>query len=260
MPVNVPPFVQYQAPLVPLRGLWNRMPKEGDRFIQAEINWTVTTKAGNAVQFELSGNSPVAFSQLVAMAVDNSHCSVSAVFLFPDSGSELVVPAYNQGLYPVITNALMFYVFATGAVLGDRTIFQALNSLPPPLAIQPYQAPPVPVPPPTQNAAATGIPLNANATTPVIAAGTNGTMTGFSVNTSCTAGAAAAFVNVSLQDGGGKTLWSTNIEVPINQASNTPNDLTGLNLKFTNGVSVVVFGSTGVANGFVVANLYYTVP
>lgn len=257
MPVVVPPFVQYQAPLVPLRGLWNKAPKEGDRFIQAEINWTVTTKAGNAVQFELSGNSPVAFSQLVALMVDNSHCAVSTVFLFPDSGSELVVPAFNQGLYPVITNALMFYVFAVGAVLGDRTILQALNSLPPPLAIQPYIAPPSP---PTQNAAATGIALNANATTAVIAAGISGTLTGFSVNISCSAGAAAAFVNVSLADGTGKTLWSVNIEVPINQSTNMPNDLSGLNLKFSNGVNIVVFGSTGVSNGFVVTNLYYTVP
>jgi hypothetical protein len=109
------------------------------------------------------------------------------------------------------------------------------------------------------NANASGIPLNANASTPVIGT-TTGTLTGLSLNIACTAGAAAAFVNVALVDGASKTLWATNVEVPINQSVNTPNDLSGLNLKFTNGINVVVSASTGVAQGFVVTNLYYTVP
>jgi hypothetical protein len=257
MPVIVPPFVQYQAPLVPLRGLWNARPKEGDRYVQAEINWLVTTRAGNAVQFELSGNSPVAFSQIVALVVDNSHCSVATTFLFPDSGFELVVPAYNQGVYPVITNALMFYCFATGAVVGDRTIFLALNSMPPPVALQPFLAPP---PAATLNASVSGISLTANATTPAIPAGISGTLTGFSLNIAGTAGAGAANVNVALNDGTGRQMWLTNINAAATQTVNVPNNLSGLNLKFVNGVNIVISLSSGFSAGNVVANMYYTVP
>jgi hypothetical protein len=257
VPIVVPPFVQYQAPLNPLRGLWNHRPPEGDRYVQAEINWLITTKAGNAVQFELSGNSPVAFSQIVALAVDNSRCSVSTTFLFPDSGFALVVPAYNQGIYPVITNALMFYCFATGAVAGDRTIFLALNAMPPPLSVQPFLAP---QPAATLNANVAGITITANSTTPIIAAGVNGTLVGMSVNVSATGGASAGIANLSLADGSPKTLWATQIEAPINTAVNVPNDLSGLNLKFTNGINLVIANSLNFAFGSVLVNLYYTVP
>ena len=96
MPIVVPPYVQYQAPLYPLRGLWNSVPPEGDRMVAAEIDWGITTGPGMAVQFQLSGNSPVAFSQIVAMQVDNTSNNSDVQFLFPDSGYTLVVPAYTQ--------------------------------------------------------------------------------------------------------------------------------------------------------------------
>lgn len=256
MPVIVPPFVQYQAPLTPLRGLWHQRPKEGDRFINAEINWLVTTKAGNAVQFELSGNSPVAFSQIVALCVDNSHCSVATTFLFPDSGFELVVPPYNQGLYPVITNALMFYAFATGAVVGDRTILQVLNSMPPPLSVQPFLAPA----PAAQQSAISSLINFVNGATQIIAPAISGTLTGFAINVSATATASQGGGNLFLQDGSVKTLWTTQVAVAASQSINVPYNVSGLNLKFVNGVTFNILNATNIASGFVYVNLYYTVP
>src|SRR5258708_37754783 len=125
MPVTIPAFSQFQGQLFPLRGLWNKRPPEGDQFINAEINWGTANTA--AIQFSLSGNSPVALSQIVALYVDNRRCGVDVDFLFPDSGFLLSVPPHAQGLYPVLTNALMFYVIGTGAATVDVTILQILN-------------------------------------------------------------------------------------------------------------------------------------
>jgi hypothetical protein len=99
--ITIPQFVQFQTSLFPLRGLWNSPPREGDRFVNAEIDWGSPGLSGvHCVQFLLSGNSPVAFSQIVAISVDNSRCGSDVDFIFPDSGFLLTVPAFNQGVYP----------------------------------------------------------------------------------------------------------------------------------------------------------------
>jgi hypothetical protein len=112
MPLQIPAFVQYQGVTPILRGLWNQKPVEGDRFISAEIDWGTLggTPPYTCVQFQLSGNSPVALSQIVALSIDNGRCGSDADFIFPDSGFVLTVAAHNQGIFPVFTNALSFYV------------------------------------------------------------------------------------------------------------------------------------------------------
>ena len=250
MPIVIPPFVQYQAPLFPLRGLWNAKPAEGDRFVSAEIDWTVTTGSLSCVQFALSGNSPVAFSQIVAFSVDNSRCSVAVDFLFPDSGFVLTVPGYNQGVYPVFTNALMFYATATGAALGDQTIFQVLNSMPPPVAIQPDTE--------QQTASVAGISITTNHTTAVIAAPTNGTLSGGSIilnGNSTTVGNAT----LELVDGDSDLLWGAVVQLPVGSVT-IPLPLGFDRLRFFNGVNLVVTGSGGLTTAGVTVNLYYSTP
>ena len=107
--------------------------------VSAEIDWLVTTKS-QAVQFSLSGNSPVSMSQIVALGVDNSRSGADVAFIFPDSGFVLTVPAHNQLIAPVFTNALMFYASSPAAIVGDIVSFQIFNSMPPPVPIAPSTA------------------------------------------------------------------------------------------------------------------------
>jgi hypothetical protein len=250
LPIIVPPFVQYQAPLFPLRGLWNAVPPEGDRFVSAEIDWGQTVKLGSAVQFALSGNSPLAFSQIVAFQVDNTRNASDTSFLFPDSGYTLVVPAYCQGTFPVFTNALMFYVASQGAVTGDRTVFQALNSMPPPVAVQESAI--------QENAGITGVNLNANATVPIVPAGINGTLELITGSINGVGGTGSTLI--TLQDGNTppKQVWVTAV------VGSTPHPdvyiTTGpMRVGFVNGLNIVV-ATSALIGGTLFLNVYYGVP
>ena len=249
MPLNIPAFVQYQSPMFPLRGLWNRAPVEGDQFVNVEIDWLVSPP-GAAVQFSLSGNSPVALSQIVALSVDNGRCGVDCDFIFPDSGFVLTVPAHNQGLFPVFTNALMFYASAPGCAAGDVTVLQILNSLPPPIPIAPTEA--------QSHANVTGISV-ANGSTQIVPLGVNGTLTLFSLSIGMVQGAGAGVASFTLSDGAGHQLWNAIVQVAaagtLNQTFSLP-----LNVRFVNGLTLTVSSSTLTAGTPIVANVYYTSP
>jgi hypothetical protein len=217
--------------------------------VAAEIDWGITTGPGMAVQFQLSGNSPVAFSQIVAMQVDNTSNAVDAQFMFPDSSYTLVVPAYAQLTTPVFTNALQFYVYSPGAVTGDRTLFQCFNSVPPPVAVQRSEMQEV--------AAVAGILLNTNHVVPLIPAGVNGTVEAFNfaVNTEqLPAGALAC--NLNLVDGAGATLWiGIGSEAQIGQTVS----ISPVRLAFQNGLNLSVTATT-LTSGYAIFNIYYGVP
>jgi hypothetical protein len=248
MPLAIPAFDQYQAPLVPLRGLWNATPAEGDRYVNVEVDWLVTTRS-SAVQFSLSGNSPVALSQIVALAVDNSRCGADIDCIFPDSGFVLTVPAHTQLVSPVFTNALMFYISAPNAAAGDVTVAQILNSMPPPVPIPGAEA---------QNSVSpAGLPVT-NGTTQVVPASVSGTLNSVAGQVSVISGATQAFMNVSLVDGTGKLLAFFNCSGLANTTVINPLNAGGLSVRFKGGISVVVSGST--ATGGMSLNLYYTTP
>jgi len=253
MPISIPSFAQYQAPLPPLRGLWNRTPVEGDRFVSAEIDWLTTTGGNNAVQFSLSGNSPVALSQIVALFIDNSRSGADVDFLFPDTGFLLTVPAHVQGLFPVLTNALTFYAIASSPVAGDLTVLQALNSLPPPIPL---------IPSASQNhAGVANITLGTNATTAIVPAGITGTLNNGSINVVLNNGASIAQAQIDLIDGAGHVLWSTIVVAGASQQQNLTYSLAGLAVRFQNGLSVRVSGTTFSGNNSVVtASVYYSTP
>lgn len=250
MPLTIPAFSQYQAPMPPLRGLWNATPKEGDRFVSAEIDWITTTGGYQAQQFSLSGNSPVALSQIVALTIDNALSGADVQFMFPDTGHQLIVPAGTQGTYPVFTNALMFYASAPAAIAGDRTVFQVHNSMPPPVPVAASR---------TQNHASVGAIPPTNGTTTVAPAGTNGTLNSVIISGDAQAPASIVSEALTLQDGTGKTLWGTIVAVPANQVINFTYPLTGINARFVNGLYLVV-GASSVTSGFAFVNAYYSTP
>lgn len=247
MPLTIPPFVQYQSPMFPLRGLWNHAPNEGDYFTNVEIDWTVSPP-GNAVQFQLAGNSPVAISQIVALYVDNGRSGADVAFQFPDSGFELQVPAHNQGMFPVLTNALMFYASSPNAILGDVTIVQILNSMPPPIAIAPSSI--------QNHASLTEASLN-NGSTVLIPPPTSGSLNTLSVVVYVETVTAGDLAAISLIGGTGANLW-TQVVIATPAAQNLTFDLSGLSLRFQGGLSAVISEST-LGGGFTV-NAYYSTP
>jgi hypothetical protein len=247
VPLSIPAFAQYQAPLFPLRGLWNSSPKEGDKQINVEIDWG-TFGATSCVQFALSGNSPVALSQIVALYVDNSRCGADVSFIFPDTSFQVTIPAHTQGLVPVLSNALMFYASSPGAAVGDTTIAQICNSMPPPIPLTPSST--------QQHVSGTGISLSTVATTPLVPAGVNGTLTALSLNFNITT---AGGVIVSIRDGAGNSIWSDSINVTT-VPTTIPINLSGLNLRFVNGLNFVVTTTTFTAGPVVTVNAYYTTP
>jgi hypothetical protein len=247
MPLTVPPFSQFQGNLFPLRGLWHKRPAEGDYFVNAEVDWG--SQNTTAIQFALSGNSPVAMSQIVALYIDNRRCGVDTDFLFPDSGFLLTVPAHAQGLFPVLTNALMFYAIATGATTNDVTIVQILNSLPYPIPLLPSVA--------QNNAALAGLAI-ANGTLALVPAGISGTLNAIALSVDLNS-AAGGTASVSIQDGTGAVLWAAVYNVAAGGQSNIPVNLSGMNVRFKNGLNLVISGAA-VSIGFIDANVYYSTP
>jgi hypothetical protein len=239
--------LQYQAPLIALAGRWNQPPPEGDKFIPVEIDWGSYAPA-KAVQIAISSWSVVEFSQVVAIGCDNSRSGADVDFLFPDTGRQLTVPAYCQGLFPVISNSLMFYVIGAVAQAGDVTVFEILNSLPPPVAVLPSQE--------QTHAGISGVPLFTNGTSAIVPAGTTGTVQGFSAVLSNT-GASAATAVVSLQDGAGNVIWVSTVDVQAGQT--IPISQSNLKLRFVNGLNLVISGATGTVGG-INMNVYYSVP
>jgi hypothetical protein len=195
----------------------------------------------------LAGSSPVAISQIVALAVDNAASGADVQFIFPDSGFVLSVPSRTSGVFPVFTNALMFYASAPSAIAGDRTVFQAFNSMPPPVPIPPSQA---------QNQAGLGsVSMNANSTTPLVPAGINGTLQSLTISASGIA-TGTGVANVFVRDGTGANLWTGSVLEP-NGTLNLA--LTGLGLRFVNGLNFVIANST-LSSGFATVNAYYSTP
>jgi hypothetical protein len=260
MPTIVPPFVQYQTQLVPLRAIWNVTPKEGDRFTSAEIDWGVTTLSGTgnapatAVQIDVGGNSPVAFSQIAALSVDNNRSAADVTFLFPDSAFELIIPAYSGGVFPVFTNALMFYVIAPQSTVGDVTTFQIFNSLPPPVAMLQSQAQAV--------TSLIGIQLDTIKTVQIIPASISGILEAFSIDIFGGGQGVLTSQGLTLLDGVGQGIWSSSfVSAPSTSILNEHIPISGLKVRFRQGITVTTNTGPPQAAGFAGNfNMYYSVP
>lgn len=234
--------------MFPLRGLWNKKPDEGDQLIPVEIVWG-SYPAGQAVSFSLSGNSPVAFSQIVALTVDNARCGSDVQFIFGDSGFVLQVPAHTQGVFPVFTNGLNFYAVALNAGAADTTAAFVHNSMPPPIAMLPSSV--------QQTAAVTGFPAT-NGDHVLLPPNVNGTLINFGFDLAVSVATVQEGALFEIVDGRGTNLWTDflNVTAPgvITVAVN------GLSVRFFGGLLLRIAGSTIGANGSVNLNIYYTVP
>jgi len=248
VPLTIPPFAAYQAALIPVASRWHTKPVEGPKFIPCEIDWGVTVPIGNAVQFALSAG-PVEFSQIVAFSVDNGRSGGSATFIFPDTGKQLTLPPFAQGVYPVFTNSLTFYVQGDDVLPGDVTVFEILNSMPPPVSVLPSQL--------QSHSGITGVNIAPNGSTNVVPAGINGTLQGFSITVFVSA-AATGFCVVSLVDGAGQSIWASFFNGAA-QAQSVPITQGGLSQRFRNGLNLVV-SSSSLTSGNAVVNVYYSVP
>lgn len=235
--------------MFPLRAVCNRAPAEGDYLITCECDWLVSPP-GNAVQFSVSGNSPVALSQIVALAVDNSLSGADVQFIFSDSGFKLTVPAHNQVVSPVLTNALTFIASSPSSQIGDVTVFQILNFLPPPIPIAPSVA---------QNIGSVAGITTANGSTAIVPATVSGTLNSISISFNLSGVSAAGAMQITLRDGTGKNLWTGEISVQAAPTEINPIVLNGLSIRFVNGVNIVV-GNSNIVGGFIIANVYYTTP
>jgi hypothetical protein len=251
MPLVIPPFTQFQGTLFPLRGLWFTAPAEGDRFITAEIDWG-TYPPGQAVQFQLSGNSPVALTQIIALTVDNAGCGSDIQFVFADSGFVLQVPAACSGVYPVFTNGLNFYVVALNAAPNDVTNIHVHNSLPPPIPIQISRQ---------QNIASVGgIALTTPGSTQIVDPSVNGTLNSMSLIVSAFGLTGAnSIAQLTLSDSRG-VLWTGSVTGPADSSANVVLSLPDTSIRFFGGLSLRVEAGTNFTAGDAIINVYYTVP
>jgi hypothetical protein len=253
MPIVVPPFVAYTAPLIPVPCRWRTPPPEGDQMIPVEIDWG-NAGPSHAVQIALTSFSPVLFSQVIALSVDNSRSGADVDFIFVDTGKQLTVPAYAQGVFPVFTNALTFYCAASGALAGDTTVFCILNCEPPPVAVLPSQE--------QSHSLVQSISLNVAANTAIVPPPTTGTLQGFTLAIDVETGAAppVQHVNLSIQDGTGAVLWAQGYQFNASVTGQTLSiPVTGLKLRFSNGLYLAVIGTT-MTGGAATVNVYYSVP
>lgn len=226
----------------------NHKPDEGDRIISAEIDWG-SYPSGQAVQLSLSGNSPVAFTQIIALTVDNSRCGSDTQFVFSDSGFILNVPSHAQGVFPVFTNGLNFYAVALNASPSDVTNVLMHNSMPPPVAMLPTDQ---------QNTAALIGVVASNGTFAILPPTVNGTLLGASIVVNAyVVSAPPQALRLDIIDGRPVNLWSSVVTVAGPQVVNLP--LTGINVRFFGGLSLRVSADT-ISSANINANIYYTVP
>lgn len=271
MPFQVPQSVPYRSPLNTVPAFSFRDAPEGNRMIHAEILWATMGGSNFSVQINAAQNSPQNFTQILALNVDNSRCGADVVFSFPDTGSELTVPAYEEGVFPVFTGQTTFYVYCLNqaANTDDVTTFDILNFLPPPISVPRAALQQVA----TGNGAmgwyGTGS-VNAPAiSASLVPAALSGSVNGWNLYVNAGANAGGTFTqNWALQDGAaagtGVTLWSGSITIPANTFFPfVVANLSNLNLRFYQGLNLIQWG-TNLANlnaasggGY---NLFYRTP
>lgn len=231
-------------------------PREGRRSITQVIDWSRPIAQGlAAISVNMQNNATLEFSQICGLIVDNSECGSDLDFIFPDTDITISIPAYSPYIVlDVATNQTQFFVVAQGAIGGDVTRFSILNFAPPPIA----------VPTVTQQLVAntSSIVINGNSTTPLIAAGTNGTLQGINVNVTAPTPTNAFNVNLLVRDGSLRTLWTGNVAQNNSGAGFVAAlvDLSRLSIRFENGINLVQTGGPVVTGGAVDTNLYYKTP
>jgi hypothetical protein len=141
----------------------------------------------------------------------------------------------------------MFYAVAPTATTGDRTVFQVLNSMPPPVTVLPSEEM-------TQSTAST-LPV-VNGVTQIVPAGITGTLQGFEFSLEANTQGSGL---LGLQDGLNRLLWVRGFTLVVNTSGASA--LSGLRLRFYNGLVLAISQSSWTALQAAAAyNVYYSVP
>jgi hypothetical protein len=253
VPIVIPPATNYASPLISLPTLWNSPPTEGDRIVPCEIDWGIMGGPNQCVNVNLYGGAAQTVSQICAITIDNSNCSVSVIFIFPDTAQTYEVKALTPvATFPVFTNQTQFYVYAPGALSTDITRFGILNSLPYPVALA--ESPQIIPPPLLQSVTAFGINLAADpVTAQVVALGINGTLTGLSVSFAFVTPLPATPILWTLADGT-HTLYggAINSDLVVTES--------GLEIPFVNGIKFTASAPAAASGSTAIVNVFYTVP
>ncbi len=258
MGISLPPAVNYLTPLVSMPTVWDRSPVEGSRIVPIEIDWGSYLAAplnSSCVAINLYGGAAQTISQIVALSVDNSQCSVPVTFVFPDTAQTYQVKDLTPvATFPVFSNQTQFFVNAPGALISDVTRFGVLNSMPFPVSLNESPRPGLP-----EVAVFNAINVVAG-TTAIIPAGISGTITGIVVAFQF----AATAVNVGwvLEDGTSKVVAGGQAAAASAAGDNvfiTSFSQSGLEIPFTHGLNFVM-SVTGAGPGLATVNVYYTVP
>lgn len=251
---NIPAAMNLPSNVVAMPSRLFHEPDEGRRSITQIIDWSVPIAKGlTAVHSNLQGDSTLQFSQICGLIVDNSDCGSDLDFIFPDTDVTISIPAYSPyTVLQVLTNQVMFYVVAAGAIAGDITRYSILNYAPAPVA--------VPISIQQLSANFGSIPLTGAGATQIVPAGINGSLRAFNISAAWN-NAAAQFNDLfTLADGVGNVLWQGNLAGPTPSSGNQQMaDLSGLSKRFVNGVTLAQTGGF-VIGGTLDVNLYYRIP
>ena len=255
MALNIPPARNYVQTLVALPCILEKDPSEGKMIVPVEIDWGAMGGPNNCVSFNLFGLAAQTISQIAAITIDNSACGADVQFIFPDTGQTYTVPAYSPAdTFPVFTNQTNFFVSSPNALSSDTTRFGILNFCPYPSEIPITQL---------QNVAAvTGTALSSSTSSvTVVAAGTTGTIEGLNIFIA-TPGASIQYnIALALKDGTGKVLFNANTAAAAAATVNAPlAAITGMNLRFSNGIYLTQTGTSGSTGGTISVNLLYRTP
>jgi hypothetical protein len=254
MPVTAPPAKNYSDPLVAVPTIYRNAPNDGNRMIPVEILWGTMGGPNNCVNINLQNNATLNFTQIVALAVDNSQCGADIQFIFPDTSETTTIPAYSpKTIIEVFTNATQFYVLAIGTILStDISRFSIHNSLPPPIAVPTSQE--------QNTASANNLDITAAADLTLVASTVNGTLEALDVNV-WLANSSNKQAIMQIKDGTGKVIWGG--QVSSNGTDNTNfhlTDLNNLSVRFSHGLVLHISSSNLPAGSRAIVNLFYRIP
>jgi hypothetical protein len=253
-PITIPLSVVYKDPLIARRANWRHHPPEGDRCISCGIAWATDGGASNSVSIDCSQAGTVLFSQVCALFVDNLGSDSDVTFVFPDTQFELTIPARAEGLWPVQTNSLSFYVIGGAPGANDKVYFQIYNSLPPPVSVMKSSG----FTTSTAHAVYSGLTVG---TIAVIPAGTSGIITALDLAiTALLGGAAAGEFFFTFQDGNGKNIAGASVGWQAGGFIDRRNilSLTNLTEAFANGLNLIVAGlGTVPVSDFLDVNVFW---
>ncbi len=251
MDIQVPNPINYPSPLVAVPSRVMFPPREGNKQIPCQINWS--DAPDGCMLVNLGNNATLEFSQISAIKCDNSLCGATVTFVFPDTGETVAFPAYSPNtIIEVFSQQTQFYVVAAGPITPDVTRFQILNFLPPPVSVS--------VSTEQQTASASNVSAAAPLVVDLVAPGINGTLQALQVQFGVANAAGNSNAAITVTDGNGKQIAYSAVFVKATEQTNTTIiDLSNINVRFQNGITLTVAG-LGIASGEFNANAFYRFP